>query len=120
MKKYPPLASLVTARGCAMEVNAASVAVKAIACSSMEIRRPFDIKDRSDGKASVRYSASGNSFAQILGRLGAVQAKASLAHTGPSTVNGIPGCEFTAASSGAGLSLASVNDWNAPAAPEAA
>jgi hypothetical protein len=43
------------ARGCAMEVNAASAAAKAIACSSMAIRSRCS---RSAGNASVRCSAN--------------------------------------------------------------
>jgi hypothetical protein len=67
MKNYPRRASLVTAQACTKEVNAASAEARAIACSSMEIRRPFDNKGRSAGKARVRSSAHGNWFAQNLG-----------------------------------------------------
>jgi hypothetical protein len=59
MKNYQRRARLVAARACAKEANAASVAARAIACSSMEIARQFDKKDRrSDGNASVRRSAN--------------------------------------------------------------
>jgi len=65
MKNYQRRARLVAARACAKEANAASAVARAIACSSMEIRRPFDEKSRSVGK--VRVPSNGNWFVQILG-----------------------------------------------------
>jgi hypothetical protein len=67
MKNYRRRASLVTAQACAKEVNAASAVARAIACLSMEIRRPFDKKSRSAGEVRVRSNANGNCLAQILG-----------------------------------------------------
>ncbi len=56
------------AQGCATEVNAPSAKVRAIACSSTEIRRLFDKKDRGllvstdrSDEALVLYSANDNS-----------------------------------------------------------
>jgi len=66
-KNYQHRARLVAARVCAKEVNAASAVVRDIACSSMEIGRPFDKKGRSAGKVRVRSNANGNWFTQILG-----------------------------------------------------
>jgi hypothetical protein len=60
MKSYPRRASLVTARACAKDVNAASAVARAIACSSMEIRSPFDKKNRGPGEARVHFNANGN------------------------------------------------------------
>src|SRR5271154_5140785 len=74
MKNCPPRARLVAAPDCATEANAASAKVRAIACSSTEMRRPFDKKDRgvrvpastaSSNEASVLHSAKDNSYAQI-------------------------------------------------------
>jgi hypothetical protein len=67
MKNYPRHVYIVTAQACTKEVNAASAEARAIACSSTEIRPPFDKKSRSAGEARDRSSANGNWFAQILG-----------------------------------------------------
>ena len=67
MKNYQRRATLAAAQACAKEVNAASAVARAIACSSMEIGRPFDKKNRGAGRARVRSNAIGNWFAQILG-----------------------------------------------------
>jgi len=60
MKNCPHLARLAAAQGCAREVNATSVEVRAIACSSMDIRAQCDKMGRSGGKVTVRDSGSAN------------------------------------------------------------
>jgi hypothetical protein len=67
MKNYQRHARPVAAQACAKEVNAATAAARAIACSSMEIGRPLDKKSRAAGNARVPSNANGNWLPQILG-----------------------------------------------------
>jgi len=58
MKNCRSRAKPVMLRDCGMEVNAASVAAKAIGFSSTDVRRRRDKKNNRGGKAIVRCSSS--------------------------------------------------------------